>query len=203
MHAISTITSVSTSRPVISRSIHTSGSSPAVGPAFEGPALDGVVLGSGTRRTLSADGPRVDSPAMTAAPVVWRPDAELLSSSNVAVSWPRSRSTISTRWSRVDQQSGVVLGRGRALPRPSVREALRPGARREWWGSVGDVVRRWAVQSRGRVCSTGLPTIRRSATRQQSCGRARRATSARSRGPSYAASPTASRRASAAGRPAR
>ena len=79
MQAISTITSVSTTRPVISRSTHTKRSS-----TLETSALDCGTLGFGTRRTLSARGPRVDSRPMPAPAVVWRPDAELLRNSNVA-----------------------------------------------------------------------------------------------------------------------
>ena len=53
------------SRPVISRSTHTSRSSAR------------VAVGHGvTRRTLPARGTRVDSPPVTAPAVVWRPDAD-------------------------------------------------------------------------------------------------------------------------------
>src|SRR6185437_6821574 len=84
MHAISTITSVSTIRPVISRSTQTRRSSTADTPAAAASRLAAGELVSGTRRTLPAHGARVDSRPMSAPPVVWRPDAELLSNSNVA-----------------------------------------------------------------------------------------------------------------------
>ena len=61
-----------TSSPVISRSTQTSRSSTSE-----------VTLGSGTRRTLSARGPRVDSTPVTAPPVVWRPTPDLLRDSNI------------------------------------------------------------------------------------------------------------------------
>ena len=87
MHAISTITCCSTSRPVISRSIHTSRSS-SVDARSRRPRC----------RTLPARGARVDSAPMTAPAVVWRPDADAARATATSrASWrPRASPTSPT-----------------------------------------------------------------------------------------------------------
>ena len=170
MHAISTITSVSTSRPVISRSIQTSRSSAAATEA-------GALLGSGTRRTLS--GLRLtgrfhaDDRSLRRLATRRRPAAQ---QQRRAVHGRRGHRRFSRARRAFDRRSRVVLGRGGALPRHPVLAAVRPCARHDRRRSRGRSGSSAGSATWRSPVSTATPTIPRSGTTPRSCGRAKKAT---------------------------
>ena len=116
MHAISTITSLLDVEP----------GHLEVDP--HQPVVVGVGRSCAARcRTLPARGARVDSAPMTAPAVVWRPDADAAArQQRRAVHGGRGHRRLPDARRAVDRRAGVVLGRGRAVPRHPVLAAVRP-----------------------------------------------------------------------------
>ena len=99
---------------------------------------------------------------MPAHAVVWRPDAELLAHEQRGAlhGGGGCRPTFPALRRAFDRRSRVVLGRGRAVPRHPVLEALRPGARHYRRHPVGEMVRRAASATSRPRASIVRPTTR-------------------------------------------
>ena len=118
---------------------------------------------------------------MIAPPVVWRPDEALLRDSNVARFMAAERiDDFADAGAALDRRAGVVLGRGRAVPRSAVRHSLRRACSTPRPASSGRRGSSAAAATPRRCASTRLDADRPG----RRSGRARTARRGRSPAPS-------------------